>query len=133
MSRVVSFVSLLLCFFACCDTITKVVQGNTRELFLQHAAVLDSTREMVLHPPSDVLVEGGRIVAVGAQMPPDAQVIGLPGKDLMPGKAQSDYRRRHAATFGDHVHPAYMVVMRGKPFLHLKVKRYAQTDAALED
>ena len=56
------------------------------KLFFRHATVLDGTREMVPRPQTDVLVENGRIVSVGALTPPpDAQVIDLAGKYLMPG------------------------------------------------
>ncbi len=56
------------------------------KLFFQHATVLDGTREMLPRPMTDVLVEDGRIAAVGALTPPpDAQVIDLAGKYLMPG------------------------------------------------
>ena len=56
------------------------------KLFFQHATVLDGTRGMTARPQCDVLVENGRIVAVGAQTPPpDAQVIDVSGKYLMPG------------------------------------------------
>ena len=48
------------------------------KLFFQHATVLDGTREMLPRPMTDVLVEDGRIAAVGALTPPpDAQVIDL--------------------------------------------------------
>ena len=48
------------------------------KLFFQHATVLDGTREMLPRPMTDVLVEDGRIAAVGALTPPPERRTFLP-------------------------------------------------------
>ena len=51
----------------------------------QNATVLDGTRDMTPNEHTDVLVENGRIVSVGACDGAGAQVVDLTGKYLMPG------------------------------------------------
>ncbi len=53
---------------------------------LKNAVLLDGTRNMTPRPQTDVLVEDGRIAAVGQNVAPGgAKVIDLSGKYLMPG------------------------------------------------
>ena len=51
----------------------------------QNATVLDGTRDMTPQAHTDVLVENGRIVSVGACDGEGAQVVDLKNKYLMPG------------------------------------------------
>ena len=51
----------------------------------KNATVLDGTREMKPSEGIDVLVDNGRIAAVGSCSAADAQIVDLSGKYLMPG------------------------------------------------
>ena len=55
------------------------------KILFQNATVLDGTRDMTTQAHTDVLVENGRIISVGACDGEGAQVVDLKNKYLMPG------------------------------------------------